>query len=111
MTLEKDLHHAPDKPDEPPAAQVQIETVNGEQRAVGVEVQRTMGGIDNVPTGVREQVSLKEGGEVLMTAGAIHTPQILMLSGLGDAKHLKDVGIKCLADLPGTLLCILRISN
>ncbi|XP_055912549.1 glucose dehydrogenase [FAD, quinone]-like [Eupeodes corollae] len=37
--------------------------------------------------------------EVIVTAGAINSPQLLMLSGVGPAKHLREVGIKPLADL------------
>ena len=39
--------------------------------------------------------------EVIMTAGAVHTPHVLMLSGLGDANALRDVGLKCEVSLPG----------
>jgi choline dehydrogenase-like flavoprotein len=45
--------------------------------------------------------SLKEGGEVLVTSGSIASPQLLMCSGIGPAKHLKDHGIKVVSDLPG----------
>jgi choline dehydrogenase-like flavoprotein len=36
-----------------------------------------------------------------MCAGAVHTPQILQLSGVGPAAELKRVGIDVVADLPG----------
>jgi choline dehydrogenase-like flavoprotein len=38
---------------------------------------------------------------VIICSGAIGTPQILMLSGIGPKKHLTDMGIKTLVDLPG----------
>ncbi|XP_013103305.2 glucose dehydrogenase [FAD, quinone] [Stomoxys calcitrans] len=37
--------------------------------------------------------------EVISSAGAINTPQLLMLSGVGPAKHLREVGITPLVDL------------
>lgn len=36
---------------------------------------------------------LNPGGEVLVTGGAIASPQLLMCSGIGPADHLKDLGI------------------
>jgi choline dehydrogenase len=40
-------------------------------------------------------------GEVLLSAGAIHSPQLLQLSGIGPAKLLSQHGIPVVADLPG----------
>jgi choline dehydrogenase-like flavoprotein len=39
--------------------------------------------------------------EVMITAGAIGSPKMLMLSGIGPAAHLKSVGINVRHDLPG----------
>ena len=46
--------------------------------------------------------AVKPGGEVIMAAGATHTPQVLMLSGIGPADELREKGIDVVADLPGT---------
>jgi choline dehydrogenase-like flavoprotein len=39
--------------------------------------------------------------EVIVTAGAIGSPKLLMLSGIGPAQHLRDVGVPVTLDLPG----------
>lgn len=39
--------------------------------------------------------------EVILSAGAVNTPQILLLSGVGDKKALSKVGIKSIVESPG----------
>ncbi|KAF4521159.1 hypothetical protein B566_EDAN011609 [Ephemera danica] len=60
------------------------------KRAVGVYFQRD---------GRRWTVRAKR--EVVLSAGAINSPQLLMLSGIGPKKHLDSVGVKTIVDLPG----------
>lgn len=61
-------------------------------RCAGVEVL--------TPHGV-EQPWLNSGGEVILAAGAVGSPQILQLSGLGPAALLQGLGITVEQDLPG----------
>jgi len=45
-------------------------------------------------------VSAQADCEVILSGGVFNTPQLLMLSGIGPAAHLKEFGIDCLSDLP-----------
>ncbi|MFD0638892.1 GMC family oxidoreductase [Catenulispora yoronensis] len=59
-------------------------------RAVGVEVARN-----------GKHTTIRCGTEVVLSAGAIGSPQLLMLSGMGPADDLRRLGIAVEADLPG----------
>lgn len=54
-------------------------------------------------TGIRlvDGREVKARAEVILCAGAIQSPQLLLLSGIGPAAHLKDVGVEVVHDLPG----------
>ncbi|MBA6391974.1 choline dehydrogenase [Colwellia sp. BRX10-3] len=61
---------------------------------------------EGVATGVKLQldgqsIELTACKEVLLSAGAINSPQVLMLSGIGPKEHLAKNGIETKADLPG----------
>ena len=43
---------------------------------------------------------LRARREVLVAAGALQSPQLLMVSGIGPAAHLRELGIEPIADLP-----------
>lgn len=43
---------------------------------------------------------LSPNGKIILSAGAYRTPQVLMLSGIGDAAHLSQHGIPVVVDLP-----------
>jgi choline dehydrogenase len=59
-------------------------------RAIGVEIATA----DGVKT-------IRIRREVILSAGTIHTPQILMLSGIGNADELKRLGLPTVANLRG----------
>ena len=58
-------------------------------RATGVEVEHNGASL------------IVEAGEVLLSGGALNSPKLLMMSGIGPADHLSDVGIDPVIDLPG----------
>ncbi|MBI5105423.1 MAG: GMC family oxidoreductase N-terminal domain-containing protein [Solirubrobacterales bacterium] len=60
-------------------------------RAVGVRVGRRGGGVE----------VLRAGREVILAAGAIGSPQLLLLSGIGPAAELEEAGVVARHDLPG----------
>jgi choline dehydrogenase len=48
-----------------------------------------------------ETRTLKAQREVVLSSGAIGSPQLMMLSGLGPAEHLAEMGIEVKRDIPG----------
>lgn len=60
-------------------------------RAIGVDFSQGKSG----------KTTARAASEVLLTSGAIGTPKLMMLSGLGPAAHLRDTGINVVQDLPG----------
>jgi choline dehydrogenase len=66
-------------------------------RATGVEF--VVGGVGGV--GGSGGVRRAHGGEVIVCAGAFGSPQLLELSGVGNASELSALGIDVVADLPG----------
>jgi choline dehydrogenase len=66
-----------------------VELENG--RAVGVRLRSGRSGVEVV----------RAGREVLLSAGAIGSPQLLLLSGVGPAEELRATGVDVRHDLPG----------
>ena len=58
------------------------------KEAVGVQVR------------VRNKTREFHGGNIILSGGAINSPQLLMLSGIGPRKHLEEAGIETKHELP-----------
>ncbi|KXG50122.1 Glucose-methanol-choline oxidoreductase [Penicillium griseofulvum] len=61
------------------------------KRAIGVQVRGLLGNI----------ITLWASEEVIISAGAFHSPQLLMVSGIGPEDQLKEHGIDMIANRPG----------
>jgi len=48
-----------------------------------------------------QSITARCDGEIILSAGTIDSPRLLMLSGIGPADHLAEHGITPLVDLPG----------
>jgi len=59
------------------------------KRAVGIEVESS------------GEIYTVEGAEIVLCSGAIASPHLLLLSGVGPAEHLQSMGIPVVNDLPG----------
>ncbi|KXN64812.1 alcohol oxidase, partial [Conidiobolus coronatus NRRL 28638] len=79
--------------------------LDNERRAIGVEylkgkhLYRASPRSSQSDSGTPGVVHCRK--EVILSAGTFNTPQILMLSGIGDTEHLRQKGIKPLINLPG----------
>jgi choline dehydrogenase len=59
-------------------------------RAVGVRYRQGRG-----------PAKIARGGRIILCGGAINTPQLLQLSGVGNGRELSALGVKVVQDLPG----------
>jgi choline dehydrogenase-like flavoprotein len=70
-------------------AHVRRIVVDGSGRATGVELDHK-----------GRTATVRARREVILSAGAFNSPQLLMLSGIGPAEHLREVGIAPIVDSP-----------
>lgn len=90
-TYEAYLKHAMSRPNLTVLTGAMTQRVLTEsKRAVGVEYRRE-----------GQLVTARANREVILSGGAFNSPQLLMLSGIGPAQHLRDMGIEVVHDLPG----------
>lgn len=84
-------------------AQVSKIDIDKSSRGAGQGKQQTKGvakGVTFKKDGRSHSATIEEGGEIILAAGAVGSPHLLMLSGIGPKEHLQDHGIECIADLP-----------
>ena len=84
------LHPVMSRPNLTVVTRAMVEKINFEgTRASGV----------NYTAGRKRHTA--NAAEVILCGGAFNSPQLLQLSGVGEADHLKSLGIDVVADLPG----------
>jgi GMC oxidoreductase len=71
-----------------------------EHRNVGIEYRKS-----------GRPVRVEAEREVILSAGAFNTPPLLMLSGIGPAAHLRDMGIEPVVDLRWERTCRITLRS
>lgn len=83
----------------PARQRANLDVVTG---ALASRITFTAGRADGVAYAVRGRTCHRRATrEVLLCGGAINSPQLLMLSGIGPADHLREHGLRVLHDAPG----------
>jgi choline dehydrogenase len=72
------------------ATRLILDESNGQVVATGVEYRKDNGDLEVIHA----------TKELILSAGAVGSPQLLLLSGVGPRRELQDVGIQCLVDSP-----------
>lgn len=75
-------------------------TVRGHAQVATVTIDKATGTARGVVLVDGERIRLAPGGDVVLCAGAVHSPALLMRSGIGPAAQLATLGIDLLAELP-----------
>lgn len=70
-------------------------------RQLNFDAERNCTGVDVVEGAFGRTTTLNARREVIVSAGAIDSPKLLMLSGIGPAEHLSQVGVQVVVDAPG----------
>ncbi|RDW72154.1 hypothetical protein BP5796_08188 [Coleophoma crateriformis] len=90
-------YYIPERPNLHLLTQAQVTKLNIEAH----QSKHLVTGVAYVKNGSSTRQSVNARNEVILAAGTLHTPQILQLSGIGDATHLSSIGVEPLVDLPG----------
>jgi choline dehydrogenase len=83
----------------PAARRRNLTVLTGAQATRVVLEGRRAVGLEYVARGRREVARAR--AEVLLAGGAVNSPQLLLLSGIGPADHLRALGLPVAVDLPG----------
>jgi choline dehydrogenase len=73
-------------------------TMHAQVTKILIDKNKRAYGVEFIKNAQRHRILARK--EVILSAGAINTPQLLMLSGIGPSNHLNELRIPILADLP-----------